>query len=108
LFLRRKRKLRIDMGDLEAESKSLSGFLRSKLKIDVAASGNKLSLDSENLTSKELRRLVNKFIYHRNLMNKYWVAVKGNSVEIKKLRRPEKHEKRKKEETPPSIIKHGW
>jgi hypothetical protein len=108
LFLRRKRKLRIDLGDLEAESKSLSGFLRSKLEIDVTASGNKLSIDSENLTSKELRRLVNKFIYHRNLMSKYWVAVKDNGVEIKKLRHSEKHEEGKKKATPPSTIKHGW
>jgi hypothetical protein len=108
LFLRRKRKLKIDLGDLEAEGESLSGFLRSKLKIDVTGSGNKLSIHSENLTSKELKRLVNKFIYHQNLMNKYWVAVRGNNVQIKKLRPSEKHEKHKKEETPPSIIKHGW
>ena len=108
LFLRRKKKLRIDLGDLEAESESLSGFLRSKLKVDVTASGNKLSIDSENLKTKELRRLVNKFIYHRNLMSKYWVAVKDNGVKIRKLRHSEKHEERKKKETPPSTIKHGW
>jgi hypothetical protein len=108
LFLRRKKKLRIDLGDLEAESESLSGFLRSKLKIEVTASGNKLSIESGNLTSKELRRLVNKFIYHRNLMSKYWVAAKGNGVEVRKLGHSEKHEERKKKATPPSTIKHGW
>jgi hypothetical protein len=107
LFLRRKKKLRIDLGDLEAESESLSGFLRSKLKIDVTASGNKLSIDSGNLTSKELRRLVNKFIYHQNLMSKYWVAVKDNGVAIRELRHSNKHEEHKKKETPPSTIKHG-
>jgi len=108
LFSRRKKKLRIHLGDLEAESESLSGFLRSKLKTDVTASGNKLSIDSGNLTSKELKRLVNKFIYHQNLMSNYWVEVKDNGVEIRKLRHSKKHEERKKKETPPSTIKHGW
>jgi len=108
MLLRRKKKLRIDLGDLEAESESLSGFLRSKFKIDVTASGSKLSIDSGNLTSKELRRLVTKFIYHQNLMSKYWVAAKDNGVEIRKLRHSKKHEESKKKETPPSTISHGW
>ncbi len=108
MFWRGKKKLRIDQGDLENESESLSDFLRAKFKIDVTAHGNKLSIDSGNLTSTELRRLVTKFIYHRNLMNKYWVAVNGNGVAIRELKHSKKHEEHKKKETPPSTIKHGW
>jgi hypothetical protein len=108
LFLRRKRKLKVDLGELEDERESLSSFLRSKLKVDVTSSDNKVLVDSENLPPQELKRLVNKFVYHRNLMNKYWVALENNVVKINKFKRAEKKEKRKRKGTPPSIIKHGW
>jgi len=108
LFLRRKRKLKVDLGELEDERESLSNFLRLKLKVDVTLSGNRVLVDSENLSSKELKRMVNKFVYRRNLMDKYWVALESNVVKINKLKRTEKKEKRKKKGTPPSTIKHGW
>jgi len=108
LFLRRKRKLKVDLGGMEDERESLSSFLRSKLKVDVTSSGGKVLVDSLNLSSKELKRMVNKFVYHRNLMNKYWVALESDVVKIKKLKRSEKKEKRKKKGTQPSTVKHGW
>ena len=108
MFMRRKRKLKVDLGELEDERESLSNFLRLKLKVDVTLSGNRVLVDSENLSSKELKRMVNKFVYHRNLMDKYWVALESNVVKINKLKRTEKKEKRKKKGTPPSTIKHGW
>jgi hypothetical protein len=108
LFLRRKRKLKVDLGELEDERESLSSFLHSKLKVDVTSSGNKVLVNSENLPPQELKRLVNKFVYHRNLMNKYWVALESNVVKINKFKRAEKKEQRKRKGTPPSTIKHGW
>jgi len=108
LFLRRKRKLKVDLGELKDERESLSSFLRSKLKVDVTSSGNKVLVDSENLSPQELKRMVNKFVYHRNLMNKYWVALESNVVKINKFKHAEKKEKRKRKGTPPSTIKHGW
>ena len=98
----------MDLGELKDEKGPLSSFLRSKLKVDVTSSGNKVWVDSENLSSKELKRIVNKFVYHRNLMNKYWVALESGVVKINKFKRSEKQEKRKKKGTPPSTIKHGW
>jgi len=108
LFLRRKKKLKVDLGELKDERESLSSFLRSKLKVDVTSSGNKVLVDSENLSPQELKRMVNKFVYHRNLMNKYWVALESNVVKINKFKHAEKKEKRKRKGTPPSTIKHGW
>ena len=108
MFLRRKRKLKVDLGELEDERESLSNFLRLKLKVDVTSSGNKVLVDSENLSSKELKRMVNKFVYHQNLMDKYWVALESDVVKINKFKRSEKEEKRKKKGTPPSTIRHGW
>lgn len=98
----------MDLGELENERESLSSFLRSNLKVDVTSNGNNVLVDSEKLSSQELKRFVNKFVYRRNLMNKYWVALEGGVVKINKFKGVEKQEKRKKEATPPSTIKHGW
>ena len=108
MFLRRKRKLKVDLGELEDEKESLSSFLRSKLKVDVTSNGNKVLVDSENLSPQELKTLVNKFVYRRNLMNKYWVALESDVVKISKFKHAEKKEKRKRKGMPPSTIKHGW
>lgn len=108
MFLRRKRKLEVDLGELEDERESLSSFLRSKLKVDVTSGGNKVLVDSENLSPEELKRLVNKFVYRQNLMNKYWVALESDVVKINKFKRADKKEKRKRKGIPPSTIKHGW
>jgi len=107
LILRRKRKLKVDLGELENERESLSTFLHSKLKADVTLSGNKLLVDSDSSSSSELKRLVNKFVYHRNLNHAYWVALESGVVKINKLKRSEKKGKQTKGTTP-STIKHGW
>ena len=108
MFLRRKRKLEVDLGELKDEAESLSSFLQSNLKVDVVSSGNKLQINSEELSSEDLRKSVNRFVYHRNLNNLYWVAVEGDVVKINKFKGAKKTEKRKKERTPPSTISHGW
>jgi len=83
----------VDLGELEDERESLSSFLRSKLKVDVTSSGNKVLVNSENLSSEELKRLINKFVYHRNLNNKYWVSLESGVVKINKFKHSEKTEK---------------
>ena len=103
-----KKKLKVDLGELENERDALSSFLRSNLKVDVRSSGNKVFVDSEKLSTEELKRLVNKFVYRRNLNNRYWVALESGVVKINKFEGVEKHEKRKMKATPPSTIKHGW
>jgi len=108
LFLRRKRKLKVDLGELEDEREPLSTFLSLKLKVDVTSSGNKVLVDSENLSPEELKKLVNKFVYRQNLMNKYWVALENDVVKINKFKRAEKKEKGKRKGIPPSTIRHGW
>lgn len=97
----------MDLGDLQNERESISSFLRSKLKVEITSRGNKLLIDFEILSPKELKRLVNKFVYHRNLMNKYWVGLEGNIMKINKFKRL-KRKKRKEKRTSPSTIKHGW
>jgi hypothetical protein len=108
LFLRRKRRLKVDLGDLKDERESLSSFLRSKLNVEVTSTDNKVTVDSPDLPPEELKRMVTKFVYRRNLMNEYWTALESDTVKIKKLKRTEKERKQKKEGTQPSTIKHGW
>ena len=107
LFLRGKKKLKVDLGELENERESLSSFLSSKLKADVTLRGNKIFVDSDFSSSSELKRLVNKFVYHRNLNHTYWVALEGNVVKLHKFKRSETKGKQKEGITP-STIKHGW
>jgi hypothetical protein len=101
------KKLKVDFGELEDEKDSLSSFLRKSLNEGVASDDHNLLVESEKLSVQELRGLVNKFIYHRHLNNKYWVALEGGAVKIRKFKE-EKREKRKKPATTPSTIKHGW
>ena len=108
MLFRRKNKLKVDMGELQDEREHLSSFLRSSLKVDVTSSDNKLLIDSEELSSQELKEIVSKFVYHRNLNNTYWVALESSVVKINKFKAVKKHEKRKKERTQPSTITHGW
>lgn len=106
MFSRGKKKLKVDLSELKDETEPLVSFLLSKVEAIVTSRGNKLSVDSENVSAKELKRLVNKFVYHQHLNNKYWVGLDGNVVKVKRF----KHSKKKEEKkgTVPSTIKHGW
>jgi len=108
LLFRRKNKLKVDLGELRSEGDNLSSFLHSNLKVDVTSKGSELSVNSDELSSQALKRTVRKFVYHQNLNNTYWVTLKGGVVKINKFEVTKKHKKRKKEGTPPSMIKHGW
>lgn len=109
MFFGRKKRLEVDAGALENDEKTwLSDFLRSSLKVNVVLSGSKVSVESEERSSEELKHLVNKFVYHRNLNRKYWVALEGNVVKINLFEKLKKQEKRRREGTPPSTIAHGW
>jgi hypothetical protein len=71
-------------------------------------SGGKVFVDSEQLSLEELKRLVNKFVYHRNLNHKYWVRVEGNGVRIGRFEKARKPEGRRREGIKPQTITHGW
>ena len=108
MFLRRKKRLEVDLAALENDEKELlSDFLRSTLSFNVTLSGSKVSVDSEKLSLEELKKLVNKFVYHKNLNRKYWVAFESGVVKINRFERAKKRAKRK-EGIPPSTITHGW
>jgi hypothetical protein len=106
LFSGRK-KLKVDCRELEGEKDSLSNFLRKSLNEDIASDDHNLPVDYERMSAQELKRLVNKFIYHQHLNNMYWVALEGSSIKIHKFKE-KKNEKRKKHSPAPATIQHGW
>jgi len=109
VFLRRRKRLEVVVAELEKDEKELlSGFLRSTLNVDVALSGGKVSVDSGQLSLEELKKLVNKFVYHRNLNRRYWVALESGAVRIGRFEKAKKPEKRRTEATKPQTITHGW
>jgi hypothetical protein len=96
------------MGLDKDEKESLSDFLHTSLKVDVTTDDNSLTINSETLPPEELKKTVNKYVYRRNLNHAYWVSLDGEVVKINEFKGPKKPEKRKKQATPPSTIKHGW
>jgi hypothetical protein len=107
--LRHAKRWEVDFDGLEAsEKESFRVFLGSRLGVDVVLSGSRVFVDSGRVSLEELRRLVNKFIYHRNLNRRFWVALDGEVVRVKLLEKVKKHERRRREATPPKTITHGW
>lgn len=107
MFLFRKR-LKVDLGEMETEGESMSSFLGATLNVKVTSGNDCLLIDSEKLSVEELKRQVTKFIYRRHLNQKYWVAVEGNGLKIHVFEAKKREKKKKKRGTPPSTIKHGW
>lgn len=100
------KKLKVDCGELEEGKDALSNFLRKGLNGDVVSDDHTLLVASE-ASVQQLKGLVNKFIYHQHLNNRYWVALEGSSVKIHKFKE-KKSEKRKKPSPAPATIQHGW
>ena len=107
VFGNHKSKLQVDLGDLKDEKEHLSSFLHSSLKVDATSSQNKLSVESEELSPQELQRVVNKFVYRRNLNGTHWVSLEGSVVKINKFKNAKKPEKNKKPGTSPTFA-HGF
>lgn len=108
MFSFSKKKLKVELADLTDETEALSSYLRKTLKVDVTSGGKNVLVDSQELSTEDLKRIVNKFIYHHRLNNKYWVALESGGVRISKLEEMKKNGKQKKKAVPPSTIKHGW
>jgi hypothetical protein len=106
LFLFRK-KLKVDLGEMENEGGFLSSFLVATLNVKVTSDNDNLLIDSEKLSVEELKRQVTKFIYRRHLNQKYWVSIERGGVKIQVFE-AKKSQKKKKRGALPSTIKHGW
>ena len=79
---------------------SLPGFLGSKIEAKVTSKGNKLFVYSDSLSPNELKRLVNKFVYHKNLNHQYWVELEGDDVKVNRFKHSDKKEKKERRDYP--------
>ena len=112
MVFRLKTNLHVDLGDLQNEKERLSLFLHQKLKVNITSNLNKLVVDSDALSPKELERIVNKFVYHQNLNSTHWVSLEGRVVKINTFKnishakKPEKY--KKKNAGASSTITQSW
>ena len=81
--------------------------MHSTLKVEATTSQNRLSVESEKLSPQELQRVVNKFVYRRNLNGTHWVSLEGSVVKINRFKNAKKPEKNKKPGTSPTFA-HGF
>ena len=101
LFFKRKNKqqakFQVDLGDLQSEKEHLSSFLQSNLKeVSVVSAGDKLGVNSIELSGQDLKRAVTKFVYHRNFNTTHWVSTEGKTVKINRFKNaPKKKDKHK-------------
>ncbi len=110
LLLGYRNKLHVELGDLRNEQEALLLYLRSKTKVEIIPIENRLFINSENVPSQEIQRLVTKFIYHKNLNNLHWVSVEGKTIKVnnfKNVKKPEKS-KHKKTTTAVSTPAQSW
>ncbi len=98
------------MGELKGEREGLSSFMLSQFNLNSSSSNEGLQLNTEKVSPQELKRIVNKFLYHQNLNNTYWVRLEKNVVKINKYKR---HKKIKENKHPLKPImyspyEHSW
>jgi hypothetical protein len=104
----RKIEFHVDLGDLQNEKETLSSFLQSKLKVTVAPVENKLIVNSEELSVRELQRAVTKFVYHRNFSNTHWVSIEGTTVKINRFKTTAKKTEKHKKSAPHQTEIQSW
>jgi len=105
---RRQIELYVDLGDLQNEKEHLSSFLQSNLQVSVAPAQNKLIVNSENLYAQELRRVVIKFVYHRNLNVTHWVSIEGSTVKINRFKGAAKKKEKRKRDSLHQTAMQSW
>ena len=109
MLFRHKNRLQVDLGDLQNEKEHLFSFLQSKLKVSVTPVGNKLTVNSEKLSARELQHVVTKFVYRRKFNSTHWVSIKGTTVKINRFKgKAKKNEKHKKNTSPHKTAIQSW
>ncbi|MGO8805278.1 MAG: hypothetical protein ACLQO7_01550 [Candidatus Bathyarchaeia archaeon] len=90
--------LKVDLGDLQSEKENLTSFLQLHLKVPISQVEDKVTVNSEKVSVRELEHVVNKFVYHRDLNLTHWVSVEdATTVKINRFKVTEKKKKEKKE-----------
>ena len=105
---KRNKNLQIDLGDLRNEKEHLSSFLQSHLKVTVDSAKNKLTVNSADLSARELRREVIKFVYHQNFNVTHWVSIESATVKINRFKRAAKKKDKRKKDSLHQTATQSW
>ena len=97
LFKRKSNQLKIDLGDLQNEQEKLAAYLQTHYKIDTATDKHGLTINTDDTSLTDLKKAVNKFIYHQNLNSTHWVSLEPNCVKINKFKANKKKTETKKQ-----------
>ena len=100
--------IKVDMGDLDGEKESLANFLLSQFKLNSSITPKGLELNAEAVPTYSLARMVNKFVYHKNLNRTHWVTVENNVVKINKFKGSNKKKEKHQKESPHQSATQSW
>jgi hypothetical protein len=84
------RVLKVNLGDLEDEKENLANFLRTQFSVNSSITRKGLELKMEEGSTQALTKMVNKFVYRKNLNHTHWVTVENNVVKINRFNHQKK------------------
>jgi hypothetical protein len=108
LLFKHRSLVKVDMEDLDSEKENLSNFLLSKFKLNSLITIQGLELNMKDVSTYSLARMVNKFVYHKNLNSTHWVTVKNNVVKINKFKNTTNRKEKHKKTAPHQTITQSW
>ena len=108
MLFKHKSVIKVDMADLDDEKENLANFLRSHFKLNSSTTPKGLELNMEDVATYSLARMVNKFVYHKNLNSTHWVTVENNVVKINRFKGAIKKKEKHKKSMPHQSITQSW
>ena len=85
------RVFKVDIGDLENEKENLANFLRTQFRLNSSLTRKGLELKMEEGSTQTVTRMVNKFVYRKNLNRTHCVTVEKNVVKISRFKKQKKN-----------------
>ncbi len=82
LLFKHKSIVKVDLADLDAEKADLASFLCNQFKLNSSITSKGLEMNTEDVPTYSLVRMVEKFLYHKNLNTTHWVTVENNVIKI--------------------------
>ena len=88
--------IKIDVSGLKDERENLSEFLASRINVSVVSKGTTLLFNKEELSARNLKTFVKKFLHVKNLSESYRVVEEEKTIRIVRRKSTGKHGSKKK------------
>ncbi len=103
-----KKKLLVDLGDLQDHKEHLKTSLETHLKTTVYMDKDKLAVDEEKITITDLHHTVKKYVYGKGLNNTHYITIEGSTVKINRFKGHDKYKHKKEKEQPTQSLTKSW